>query len=683
MTLLTPLGLLGLIGIAILIIIYIIRPNFQQKFISSTYVWKLSLKYRKKKIATSKLRNLLLILCQVLFLATCAAILARPNLILETAIKEPEVIVILDASASMRANLDGEKRFTRAVDEAMMLVEDTLDKDGYVSLIFADDEPNYLLSQRMRQDNLLAITEELSALIEGETQCTYASSDIDGAVGLCESVIRENPNTKIYLYTDTEYAYVPEEIVLVNVSEPKEWNGAILNAEARYEENFYTIYVDVACYGDVDKKINVEVELYDINVSDNDDKGDTVKFTQEVMCIGGQTSKIIFINYDFYKENADLYHSAYGDNVYVICPDANDPDLRNVRGHEKDQKVFAYKSMHVSLSDEIGNSLGDALWEDNTFDVYGGMKQVLKVQYASSEPNSFWPAALRQIQNVYADRWNVQLTEVKKGDAPAIDGFDLYIFEHEVPTRLPEDGVIFLSDLNIENFSTLNSAGIRIQNMGSTPNPAGAALEEEMKHPLLNRIDAANITVSKFTMVSLDAAYESLLSYAGYPMLAVKNEEDSKLAVMPFSLHYSNLPILLEFPMLVKNVFDYFFPATVNGNTFEVNQKVEVNSMGKKVSISGYNYEEVFTSFPASFVVSTPGTYTIKQTTFFGKDIVENIYVQVAKEESNILQEKERIAEPYKVENKGDILEDILFYLAIAIVALAFIEWWLRNHEGM
>ena len=625
---------------------------------------------------------MLLILCQIIFLATCAAILARPNMILQTAIKEPEVVIILDASASMRANLDGEKRFVRAVDDAITLVKDTLEENGYVSLIFADDKPEYLLSQRMRQDNLSAITEELNSLIEGETQCTYASSDIDGAVGLCESVIRENPNAKIYLYTDTEYAYVPEEIEVVNVSDPDEWNGAILNAEARYEENFYTIYVDVACYGDVDKKINVEVELYDINVKDNDDKGDTVKFTQEVMCIGGQTSKIIFVNYDFYKENADLYRLAYGDNVYVICPDASDPEMRNLKDHEKDQKVFAYKSMHVSLSDEMGNSLSDALWEDNTFDVYGGMKQVLKVQYASSEPNSFWPAAVRQIQNVYADRWNVQLTEVKKGEAPAIDGFDLYIFEHEVPTRLPEDGVVFLSDLNVENFSTLNSAGIRIQNIGSTANPAGAPLEEAMKHPLLNRMDAAKITVSKFTMIALDAAYETLLSYAGYPMFAVKNEEDSKIAVMPFSLHYSNMPILLEFPMLVKNMFDYFFPATVNGNAFEVNQKVEVNSMGKKVSISGYGYEEVFESFPAQFVVSTPGTYTIKQTTFFGKEITENIYVQVAKDESNILQEKERIAEPYKVENKGDILEDILFYLAITIVTLAFIEWWLRHHKN-
>jgi len=50
MKILTPLGLLGLLGILVLILIYIIKPNYQQKYISSTYVWKLSLKYKKKKI---------------------------------------------------------------------------------------------------------------------------------------------------------------------------------------------------------------------------------------------------------------------------------------------------------------------------------------------------------------------------------------------------------------------------------------------------------------------------------------------------------------------------------------------------------------------------------------------------------------------------------------------------------
>ena len=53
MKFLIPLGLLGLLGIIALIIIYIIKPNFQQKLISSTYMWRLSLKFKKKKIPLS------------------------------------------------------------------------------------------------------------------------------------------------------------------------------------------------------------------------------------------------------------------------------------------------------------------------------------------------------------------------------------------------------------------------------------------------------------------------------------------------------------------------------------------------------------------------------------------------------------------------------------------------------
>ena len=83
MTLLTPLGLLGLLGLVAWLIIYLIKPNYQQKLISSTYIWKLSLKYRKKRLPISKLRNLLLILCQIFILTLCAGILAQPNQVIK------------------------------------------------------------------------------------------------------------------------------------------------------------------------------------------------------------------------------------------------------------------------------------------------------------------------------------------------------------------------------------------------------------------------------------------------------------------------------------------------------------------------------------------------------------------------------------------------------------------------
>ena len=68
MTWLAPIGFLGLSGIIALIIIYIIKPNYQKKMVSSTFVWKLSLKYKKKRLPISRLNNVLIFLCQLLIL---------------------------------------------------------------------------------------------------------------------------------------------------------------------------------------------------------------------------------------------------------------------------------------------------------------------------------------------------------------------------------------------------------------------------------------------------------------------------------------------------------------------------------------------------------------------------------------------------------------------------------------
>ena len=102
MTFLIPLGLLALLSVAALIIIYIIKANYQQQHISSTYVWALSLKLKKKRLPVSKLRNILLIVCQVLFLAACSFAVAQPSLITRAAVTEREVIAVIDSSASMR-----------------------------------------------------------------------------------------------------------------------------------------------------------------------------------------------------------------------------------------------------------------------------------------------------------------------------------------------------------------------------------------------------------------------------------------------------------------------------------------------------------------------------------------------------------------------------------------------------
>ena len=284
MTLLTPLGLLGLLGIAVLILIYIIKPNYQQKLISTTFVWKLSLKYRKKRIPISKLRNFLIILCQILILTASAMILAQPNQVLKAQVEEAEIIVIIDSSASMRTEFDGKSRFERAVDQTKTLAKNTVDKNGIVSVIVADNSAEYLCN-RVTVEGKDQMIDDLDALVEKDA-CAYGEADINGAIAMCEQVLDENPDAQIYLYTDQQYSYVPKGITYVDMTvkgdalQIGEWNASIINAYVEMEYNYYMFIVEVACYG-ADKDVEVSLNIYNSNSADYEGLGNILfYFTQ-------------------------------------------------------------------------------------------------------------------------------------------------------------------------------------------------------------------------------------------------------------------------------------------------------------------------------------------------------------------------------------------------------------------
>ncbi|MGN1061936.1 MAG: VWA domain-containing protein, partial [Candidatus Scatosoma sp.] len=420
MTLIHKLGLLGLIGIVVLIVIYLIKPNYQQKTVSSTYVWKLSLKYRKKRLPTSKIRNVLLFLCQALTLACLAAVLVKPALVLKRVSDEEEIVVIIDASASMRAKSEETDtfRFERAVTSAKKQVQGVLDKGGTVTIMLAKTTPEYLY-KRASASVAQAVTDALDALTVDE--CGYSGADLDAALAQSEEILAQNPDAAVYVYTDAKYDYIPEEVNVCNVAEEGEWNAAILSAEAAWDEGYYSFTVKVACYGKTDR-LTVLMDVYGVN-GFGSSAGSTLRFSAEAECDDGETKTLIF------KYRKDGEADAPSDNQQI-------EDLGNGGG----EKIASYSSVHISLE------VKDCYEADDNFDIYGGQKQVLKVQYASSEPNPFVSAALDNLKADYADRWDIRVTEVKKGEAGKTEGFDLYIFEHVMPAAMPVDGVVYLFD---------------------------------------------------------------------------------------------------------------------------------------------------------------------------------------------------------------------------------------------
>ncbi|MBO5240052.1 MAG: VWA domain-containing protein [Clostridia bacterium] len=656
MTLLTPLGLLGLLGIAVLILIYIIKPNYQQKFISSTFVWKLSLKYRKKRIPISKLRNFLIILCQILILTAAALILAEPAQVLKNHVEEREVVVILDSSASMRTTLNGSDRFTRAVDGVIDLTDEVLKDNGIVSVIVADDKPEFLM-ERTTKEQAAILTDDLNDLISNDV-CYYGTSDIEGAMALCEEVLEQNNRAKIYLYTDTMYSYVPENIEVVNVSVAEEWNAGILDAYTVLDENFYSFYVDVACYGR-DEEVVVNVDVLGANALDSTDSGVSISFSQSVYCSREQTQRVVFINED--------QHQFW------------DQETENVTYYPISEmdKIYSYQTVQITIQ----TYEKDSLMADDAFMIYNGQKEVVKIQYASADPNPFFGAMLKGLKGAYADRWDFQITEIKQGEEPILEGFDFYIFEHQSPKVLPTDGIVLLSDpLEIPSNIGLRFDGV-YDNAGKS-----YEIAEDEEHAITSNMDVSDLMISRYVRLTYGAEWNSLITANGQTVFGIRDDEDMKVAVMGFSVHYSNIVITEQFAVLMYNLFGYFLPSTVESSAFEVNEIITLNARADSLYVTregSTDEEKIFNNFPATMQVALPGNYLLEQTTFTGKLVQERIFVKTPALESNVWRVEDALENPYKEEDDTDYYRDLLLYIAAAMVAILFVEWWLQSRENM
>ena len=83
MIFLYPLGLLGLIGIPVLIAVYIIKNKYTEQTIASTYLWRLSERFLRKRRPLSKLAGIVSLLLQIACVATLSFALAHPVLVLQ------------------------------------------------------------------------------------------------------------------------------------------------------------------------------------------------------------------------------------------------------------------------------------------------------------------------------------------------------------------------------------------------------------------------------------------------------------------------------------------------------------------------------------------------------------------------------------------------------------------------
>ncbi|MDE6677112.1 MAG: BatA and WFA domain-containing protein, partial [Clostridia bacterium] len=248
-----PLGLIGLIGVPILILIYIIKSKYTEQTIASTYLWELSERFLRKRKPISKLTGIITLILQILAIIIVSFLIAHPVFTIPNSAND--YYFILDGSASMNMSADGVSRFDKAQSEITKRINDSRSGSSY-SLVFVGDTSDVIFE---------GVTDKTQAKIYlRDLEAGWSETDCSSAVALAQDYFNGNPSADIFIMTDKEYD-VNENVTLVNVA-GDEKNFALFDSkQTRNIDGSVTVTGKIISYTSEE---SVTLELYALEKMD-------------------------------------------------------------------------------------------------------------------------------------------------------------------------------------------------------------------------------------------------------------------------------------------------------------------------------------------------------------------------------------------------------------------------------
>ncbi len=237
MSFIYPLGLLGLIGIPILVLIYIIKSKYSEQTVASTYLWELSERFLKRKRPVSPISGIISLALQVLSVLLISLIVAHPVITVKGSANE--YCFVLDASAGMQTVEDGESRFDKAKGEIEKIVNSSADGSLFTLIKVGGTAATVFERVEDKRD----VKEYLDM-----TECTDGGFDVASAITAAQQKFDANRGVITYLVTDTAYASV-NNMQLINVAADAT-NAAIGSVAWDISSGKLTVRASVVSYGE-------------------------------------------------------------------------------------------------------------------------------------------------------------------------------------------------------------------------------------------------------------------------------------------------------------------------------------------------------------------------------------------------------------------------------------------------
>lgn len=347
MTFLYPLGLLGLIGVPILIIIYIIKNKYMEQTVPSTYIWTLSEKFLKRKRPISKLAGIISLILQILAVIFISFSVAHPVVVLKGQAKE--YCFILDSSGSMNFEYDNTTRFEQGKKEIENVIRSAKDGSTY-SLVCLGDSATTVYNGETDKKQAIALLKD--------TKPSFLPSDSDLALSTAQALFNENNSYCTYFVTDKQYTQT-KNVTVINVGAEEE-NYAISEMTCVAVGEGFAINGTIIAYGQLDK-VNVEIYL--------DGNQEVVASTEVSLSENkGEFSVVIEKpDYTYVKAVIKEQDSLIEDNSYVLYNIDKENEYTALIVSKED---FFLKSFVKAIGGKVETCLPEEYQQASGYDLY-------------------------------------------------------------------------------------------------------------------------------------------------------------------------------------------------------------------------------------------------------------------------------------------------------------------------
>lgn len=281
-----PLGLLGLIGIPILILIYIIKNKFTEQIVPTTYLWTLSEKFLPKRKPISLVSGIISLILQIIAVITLSLAIAHPIITLPNSAKE--YCFILDASGSMNTVTIEGTRLEVGKDKIEEIIYSSTDGSKF-TLIYAGDTNRVVYEKLGDKDKAVQLLNKLEP--------SGMSVSYNGILKQVQEYFNSNKSLVTYLVTDKQYT--SNNVEIINVSN-NESNYSVIDTNYLIIDSKLQISGHVISYTN-DTTLNLDIYVNDLlegTVNVDVIKGQEAEFNFESETLSFESIKVVIKNED-------------------------------------------------------------------------------------------------------------------------------------------------------------------------------------------------------------------------------------------------------------------------------------------------------------------------------------------------------------------------------------------------